>query len=486
MALFPILVAVFVGIGAREVWRSVPDWCKKSIPSIGRSNSEQQQDDDLTSIPVLSLKLQALFEEGAEKLESPLQAAEIQVSALVFLQLMSQIKNQEAKSRDDRYAEAGKAVRDPREALKDLDEAFNFADWAYDEFEEGSSLKQALAEKSFDLMRHDKSALPGAVAHYIALSPERKVVLIGIKGTSNVEDMLTDLCGQATLYELPDGPFINGGQTALHCHEGVLLAAKQLANDLHTFCESLLIPQGYKILLTGHSLGAGVAAVTGMILRSKFPDLQKGRDRLEVLAFASPPIIDHDNSLDCKHFITTIVNNSDIIPRASLSNLVVLVEFLKTVNEKIKAKGIAPKGMKRTIKFLKKIMEGNEGEMIMSVEEIKEGFEAAFDNVELKDPDHMYVAGDVLHMYDLWSKEDYEKVENAEVVEGSDGPPDEPGETIAARTAERLMTSDGTSRALRYIEVDARMMADHLSPSYRTSILTLLGKNVVAEETVEA
>jgi TfoX/Sxy family transcriptional regulator of competence genes len=47
------------------------------------------------------------------------------------------------------------------------------------------------------------------------------------------------------------------------------------------------------------------------------------------------------------------------------------------------------------------------------------------------------------------------------------------------RAAERAHVTDGTSKVLRYIEVDSRMVNDHLSPAYRSSITALLSNTTV-------
>jgi hypothetical protein len=134
-------------------------------------------------------------------------------------------------------------------------------------------------------------------------------------------------------HEFEGGPFIEGGRNEISCHEGVLLSSKRLADDLRTFIEYMILPTGYKVLVTGHSLGAGVAVIFSMIMKSRIQALKEDQgDKLKVLAFASPPILDYEASMNCKSFVTTYVNNADIVPRASLSNLVLLLEFMKVVN----------------------------------------------------------------------------------------------------------------------------------------------------------
>jgi hypothetical protein len=484
-----VLSLVLTAVVLREIWRALPEWLKLQIPYLGRkyvnnkdnANGLQQQDqNDMTSVAVIASKLQTMVRKASEKLADPTSSESsnnnaIQVAFLALLQLSAQLKKQSADSRDARYAQGGILVPDPSTdvLLEDMDELFEFADWAYDEISpDNKPLKQALGEVGFVLLRHDKIALPGQVAHYVAISKERKTAVLGIKGTSNFEDMLTDCCGQAISYNLT-APFIQGGTTHLRCHEGVLLASTRLMEDVETLVEELLLPQNYKLIITGHSLGAGVASMLGVLLRSKLPQLRNDDgDLLKVVAFASPPVLDHDNALACASFCTTVVNNSDLIPRASLSNLVVFMEFIKAIFKRLEEKGAAPMDLATAAGFLRMLSQGDEGPMIMTVEEIKQELEAAFDRVELKDPDHLYVPGKVLHMYDLWSKEGYGEVEEEEISEEET----KDGERISntTRTAERAHVTDGTSESLRYIELDSRMMMDHMSPGYRSSIKALL------------
>jgi predicted lipase len=91
------------------------------------------------------------------------------------------------------------------------------------------------------------------------------------------------------------------GNLTIRCHEGILISALGLFTKLEILVEELLLPTGYKLLITGHSLGAGVAALLGILLRSRFPRLQLDSNgttmMLRVVAFASPPILDCDSAL---------------------------------------------------------------------------------------------------------------------------------------------------------------------------------------------
>jgi len=86
---------------------------------------------------------------------------------------------QRGQDRDERYFESGQDVSDPRKVLQGLDEAFELADMAYDELEEEKTLKAGLKEMNFCLIRHDKISVAGYVSHYVAISKERKLAVIG-------------------------------------------------------------------------------------------------------------------------------------------------------------------------------------------------------------------------------------------------------------------------------------------------------------------
>ena len=343
-----------------------------------------------------------------------------------------------------------------------------------------------MAEHGFSLLGHDKTALPGYVSHYVAISKARKTVLIGVKGTSGFEDMLTGCCGLAVTHDLP-GPYVQGGSSTIRCHEGILLSAQRLAAKLEVAVEELFLPTGYKILVTGHSLGAGVAALLGVLLRARFPTLlaDDSGTILRVMAFASPPVLDCDSALACEPFVTTVVNKSDIIPRASLSNLLVLMEFLKVLNEKLEKTGKKPTDVLGVSQFILGLTK-KDSDMVMSMDEMTEGLSKVFEKVELRDPDHLYVPGKVMHMYDLWSKTDYDIVEDA--VEDAMGDEDADDKLKGVRTAEGAQITDGTSKMLRTIDLDSRFMLDHLAPAYRSSIRSLLDSTngIVADAVADA
>ncbi len=396
----------------------------------------------------------------------------VQASLLALLQLMWQVKSRRASARDQFYRFAG--ISAPDDVLEGMDEMFELADLAYDEHLSGKPLKTVLDEMGYRLIKHDKTAVPGYLGHYVAISNSNlpnstKTAIIGVKGTSNFEDFLTDMCGSAVEHSL-EKPFYDGGNTTFRCHEGMLISSRRLTEDLQPLVENLLIPSGYDIKIVGHSLGAGCATILAIMLRSLLPTLQasnpQGKERLEVWAFASPPVLDLDSARACESFVTTVVNNVDIIPRANISPLVVTTRLLRAVNRRLKEKNLDMSNFKSSIAFLNKLREGKDGEMLMAADEIMAELDSSLAKVELRDSDHLYVPGKAVVLYDLWELEEKKESQREEASDA---------EKLDIPTAEDAIISDGTCDVLRYIELDGRMFDDHMAPvsiAFRLKTLT--------------
>ena len=280
---FPLLSSALIFFILRDLWRSIPGWAKPRLlkravqdigilfgrsPAAAEEISDKSIDaDDISDFGNLGGKLSAVLTVIKDKMpkkdDDGLSGLNLQFSFLALLQLVRQLKSRRAKARDDLYAACGPELT--AEQLEPLTMGLEYADWAYDEDPSGKPLKELLDEQGYALLKHDKTAVPGALGHYVAISkdPKNKTALIGVKGTSNFEDLLVDMCGAAVPYEL-DAPFVKDGPTSIRAHDGILLSSKKLTEDLQPLIENLLLPQGYKIQIAGHSLGAAAAAMVGV------------------------------------------------------------------------------------------------------------------------------------------------------------------------------------------------------------------------------
>ena len=130
----------------------------------------------------------------------------------------------------------------------------NFAEWAY--LTSTKELEKNLASCGYSLLKHEKVDEAGSVGYFIAIDPETKTALIGIKGTSSLSDMLTDCCA-ATAKQTLDRSFIADDDSfkEISAHEGILFSANALAKSLKPFVKDLFLPLQYRLCLCGHSLG---------------------------------------------------------------------------------------------------------------------------------------------------------------------------------------------------------------------------------------
>ncbi|CAN0569737.1 unnamed protein product, partial [Ectocarpus sp. 12 AP-2014] len=66
----------------------------------------------------------------------------------------------------------------------------------------------------------------------------------------------------------------------------------------------------FKIVILGHSLGGGVAALLGVLLKDAIPDVR-------VVGFATPACADIGVSRLCEGLCTSVVLHDDVVPRVT-------------------------------------------------------------------------------------------------------------------------------------------------------------------------
>jgi len=160
----------------------------------------------------------------------------------------------------------------------------------------------------------------GALPYVVARDGRTRSIVLAVRGTLSVADCITDL-----LYEPAglDGTLLGGGADGIPpasvAHSGVLGCARALHADLlrHRALHEALAssPPGWRLVVTGHSLGAGVATLLGLMLRPTCPDLR-------VWAFAPPGgLLSEGVAEAVASWCTSVVLGNDIICRLSMPNL---------------------------------------------------------------------------------------------------------------------------------------------------------------------
>jgi len=144
-----------------------------------------------------------------------------------------------------------------------------------------------------------------------------------------VHDVLVDLVCESAPFDSvfdDDSTFLKGW-----VHRGFLKSAQRLANDLHEpVKEALDANPGYELVITGHSLGGGVATVL-TLMWARMPYFRK--HNIRAFAFAAPCSVCEEISRApyTKRHVTSVVTGDDIVSRLSLASFKDLQRALVTL-----------------------------------------------------------------------------------------------------------------------------------------------------------
>jgi len=158
---------------------------------------------------------------------------------------------------------------------------------------------------------------------FVAVDRREKRVILSIRGTWEIHDALTDVSSSSV-------KFLNGW-----AHSGIVASAWQVVKRMLPAAAAALVERSdFEFMVTGHSLGGGVAACVTMLMHSEDRDLEllamrnlEGVDesaREDVLrrmaecrcvCIASPSVSSMNLSEAASDYITCVVAGADVIPR---------------------------------------------------------------------------------------------------------------------------------------------------------------------------
>nr|XP_020137055.1 sn1-specific diacylglycerol lipase beta [Microcebus murinus] len=146
----------------------------------------------------------------------------------------------------------------------------------------------------------------------VALDHRKESVVVAVRGTMSLQDILTDLSAESEVLNLECEV-----QDCL-AHKGISQAARyvyrRLIND-GILSQAFSIAPEYRLVIVGHSLGAGAAALLAIMLRASYPQVRG-------YAFSHPGRIFSKSLCEySKNFIVSLVLGMDVIPRLSVTNL---------------------------------------------------------------------------------------------------------------------------------------------------------------------
>lgn len=192
-------------------------------------------------------------------------------------------------------------------------------------------------------------------ASAVFIHDESKIACLAIRGTATIHDVITDIrqipvpfpdqeATDATSQNDDDWTNVFRGQGLALC--GMAAASVNLFRE-HIDALSAFARQGYRIRITGHSLGGGVAAMVGMLIMRHFEqnkdllrEIQSGRNHnldeaalLRVYAYGTPSCVDAKLADSVDSFVTTVVLHDDVFPRLTPTSCRGLLKHLLHIRE---------------------------------------------------------------------------------------------------------------------------------------------------------
>lgn len=110
-------------------------------------------------------------------------------------------------------------------------------------------------------------------------------------------------------------------------HAGIVQSAQNLAQKVRDCITKTLSQEeyeGYAVITTGHSLGAGTASVLALMLRDEIKLGAEEEPPIFCVAFAPPPCLTYEVADAANKCTLTVVNGPDVVPRLSVAMLVPL------------------------------------------------------------------------------------------------------------------------------------------------------------------
>ncbi|GFR47184.1 hypothetical protein Agub_g8776 [Astrephomene gubernaculifera] len=203
-----------------------------------------------------------------------------------------------------------------------------------------------------------KNKIGGLLPYYIAVDRSRRSLVVSIRGSLSFRDVVTDLLCEPTEYDVPGVASTDAqGRRVMWAHAGILRCTRAILADIQQqgvlaaaltewpgeleARERLLagLPSeraravaaalqgecaGWRLVVTGHSLGAGVTGLLGPLLQADFPNLR-------CWAFAPPGGLMSPKAAELtRHYCVGVVHAKDMIPRLGVVTVERLVQELVT------------------------------------------------------------------------------------------------------------------------------------------------------------
>lgn len=170
-------------------------------------------------------------------------------------------------------------------------------------------------------------------AYFIVRDRIRKKLVLCLRGTWSAQDLLFDLCCEADDLIVSEpmprrSLFYHSKPQPLRAHHGMVQAAKSVQVEVEKAIRQELDERpDYNLVLVGHSMGGGVAAILGRLWESTFLGLV-------VYLIGAPCVMAEDNRASSARIIS-VVHDYDPFSRLSLGHVMDLSIAVLTMCEQV-------------------------------------------------------------------------------------------------------------------------------------------------------
>jgi hypothetical protein len=155
-----------------------------------------------------------------------------------------------------------------------------------------------------------------------------KSVVLAIRGTYSLADVIVDVV-------CDEDKFLDG-----FAHRGIHWGAKKIIKEGgQALAKALQDRPDYRLVITGHSLGAGTAVLITMdIITGHLSEIVPKKTSVHCVALAPPPVYRISDTKkilphEFREKIKIYINGNDVVPRLSLANMAKLMAMLRSIDQ---------------------------------------------------------------------------------------------------------------------------------------------------------
>jgi len=150
--------------------------------------------------------------------------------------------------------------------------------------------------------RNDLYCIP----FYVAMDHDNEAIVIALRGTLSFHDVITDMIAVEENIDVAAN-----SEGHMRAHKGILRTAhwvQAVLKDKEILEKAFSQGPNYKLIILGHSLGAGCASLLSMLLRGEYPNLH-------CYSYSPPCCLNEAAAHYSKQFVTSVTLGKDLIAR---------------------------------------------------------------------------------------------------------------------------------------------------------------------------